>query len=101
VRDDVGPVGEAQRERDRFGMREIERDAPLVRIEQREGGRRVEIDGLAGARVREPQGIGARLRLDAHHRRALLGEVARRERAGGARAELEDAEPRVDARLAH
>ena len=101
--DRVAPLGdEPLHERDRFGLLQVERDVLLADVEPVVHRRALEAVRIVGRHRVRAQEVGPRLRLDAQHGRAVLDEVARRDRAGRARAELEDLQalPRAPARRA-
>ena len=91
LRDRVGPLDdEPSHERDGVRMLEVERDVALADVEPVVHRRAFESVRVVGTECVHAQEVGPRLRLDPQHRRAVLREVARRDRARGARAELED-----------
>ena len=90
LRHRIGPEREPARDRHPLGAREVERHGELVGVQHREVVRAVEAAGRVGREAQRAQEVGALPRLDADHGRAVVGEVARRHRAGGAAAELED-----------
>ena len=93
--DGVGPlVDEAPHERDRVGVLEVQRDVALPDVQRVVHRRALEAVRVVGPERVDPEEVRAAPRLDPQHRGAVLDEVAGRDRAGGARAELEDVAPR-------
>ena len=100
LRDRVGPLhDESSDERDGVRMLEVERDVALADVQAVVHRRAFESVRVVGTECVHAQEVGPRLRLDPQHRRAVLREVARRDRARGARAELQqsNAGPRLPA----
>ena len=99
--DRVGPLDdEPAHELDRLRVLQVEGDVALADVEAVEHRRALEpVRVLRPQRV-DAQEVGPALRLDAQHGGAVLDEVARGDRAGGARAELDDVDavPRRTAR---
>ena len=89
--DRVGPLDdESPHERDRVRVLEVERDVALADVQAVVHRRAFEAVRVVRTERVHAQEVGPRLRLDPQHRRAVLGEVARRDRARGARAELQE-----------
>src|SRR5262249_10254420 len=73
-----------------LGLREVQCDRELVRVQHGEVLRAVDPTGRVRREPERAQEVGTLLRLDADHGRAVVGEVAGRDGSRGAAAALED-----------